>query len=115
VIELIKVEAIIRSQKIDEVKVALDALGLGSMNVSEVRGRGQQKGIVQNWRGAEYTVDFIPKTKLELVVKDDIVEKVVDVICSVASTGNIGDGKIFLSPVIDAIRVRTKERGDDAL
>ena len=70
-IELIKVEAIIRSQKIDEVKVALDALGVGSMNVSEVRGRGQQKGIVQNWRGAEYTVDFLPKLKLEVVVNDD--------------------------------------------
>lgn len=112
---MIKVEAIIRSQKIDEVKTALDAIGVGSMNVSEVRGRGQQKGIVQNWRGAEYTVDFIPKTRLELIVTDEIVEKVVDVICDVASTGNIGDGKIFLSPVIDAIRVRTKERGDKAL
>lgn len=112
---MIKVEAIIRSQKVDAVKIALDSIGAGSMNVSEIRGRGQQKGIVQNWRGAEYTVDFIPKTRLEVIVPDEKVEEVVDAICNTASTGNIGDGKIFLSPVIDAIRVRTRERGDQAL
>jgi nitrogen regulatory protein P-II 1 len=112
---MIKIEAIIRSQKIDAVKVALDSINAGSMTVSEVRGRGQQKGITQNWRGAEYVVDFIPKIKIEIVVSDDKVEKVVDLICEVANTGAIGDGKIFLSPIMDAIRVRTKERGDKIL
>jgi nitrogen regulatory protein P-II 1 len=112
---MIKIEAIIRSQKIDEVKVALDSINAGSMTLSEVRGRGQQKGITQNWRGAEYIVDFIPKIKLEVVVPDDKAEEVVDLICEAAGTGNIGDGKIFLSPVMDAIRVRTKERGNEVL
>lgn len=115
VIEMIKIEAIIRSQKIDSVKTALDGAGAGSMTVTEVKGRGQQKGITQQWRGSEYVVDFIPKTKLEVVVPDDKAEKIVDLICEVASTGNIGDGKIFLIPVKDAIRVRTKERGDKIL
>lgn len=110
-----KIEAIIRSQKIDAVKVALDAVNAGSMTVSEVRGRGQQKGITQQWRGAEYVVDFIPKAKLEIVVPDDKAEKIVEIICDVANTGSIGDGKIFLIPVSDAIRVRTKERGDQVL
>jgi len=112
---MIKVEAIIRAQKVDEVKTALDAAGAGSMTVSEVRGRGQQKGITQTWRGAEYVVDFIPKTKIEVVVPDDKAEKIVDIICQVANTGTIGDGKIFLIPIKDAIRVRTKERGDQIL
>jgi nitrogen regulatory protein P-II 1 len=112
---MIKIEAIIRSQKIDAVKTALDGIGAGSMTVTEVKGRGQQKGITQQWRGAEYIVDFIPKTKLEVVVPDEKVEKIVDVICGIANTGNIGDGKIFLIPVKDAIRVRTKERGDRIL
>jgi nitrogen regulatory protein P-II 1 len=112
---MIKVEAFIRSQKIDAIKTALDAIGAGSMTVSEVKGRGQQKGITQQWRGAEYVVDFIPKVKLEVVVPDEKAEKVVDIICDVANTGKIGDGKIFLIPVKDAIRVRTKERGDKVL
>jgi len=112
---MIKVEAIIRAQKIDEVKTALDAIGAGSMTVSEVKGRGQQKGITQTWRGAEYVVDFIPKSKIEVVVPDDKAEKVVDIICDVANTNHIGDGKIFLIPIKDAIRVRTKERGDAIL
>jgi nitrogen regulatory protein P-II 1 len=112
---MIKVEAFIRLQKIDEVKNALDAIGAGSMTVSEVKGRGQQKGITQQWRGSEYIVDFIPKAKLEIVVPDEKTEKVIDIICNVANTGNIGDGKIFLIPVKDAIRVRTKERGDQIL
>lgn len=110
-----KIEAFIRSQKIDAVKNALDAIGAGSMTVSDVRGRGQQKGITQQWRGSEYVVDFIPKAKLEVVVTDEKAEKVVDIICDVANTGKIGDGKIFLIPVKDAIRVRTKERGDKVL
>lgn len=113
--EMIKVEAIIRSQKVEEVKSALDAINAGSMTITEVRGRGQQKGITQTWRGAEYVVDFIPKSKLEVVVLDEMVEAVVEAICNVANTGNIGDGKIFLIPVLDAIRVRTNERGDPIL
>lgn len=112
---MIKVEAFIRSQKIDAVKTALDEIGAGSMTVSEVKGRGQQKGITQQWRGAEYVVDFIPKVKLEVVVPDEKAEKIVDIICDIANTGKIGDGKIFLIPVKDAIRVRTKERGDRIL
>jgi nitrogen regulatory protein P-II 1 len=112
---MIKVEAFIRAQKIDAVKTALDAIGAGSMTVSDVRGRGQQKGITQQWRGSQYIVDFIPKAKLEVVVPDEKAEKVVDIICDVANTGTIGDGKIFLIPVKDAIRVRTKERGDIVL
>ena len=112
---MIKIEAIIRSQKVEAVKVALDAIDAGSMTVSEVRGRGRQKGITQNWRGAEYIVDFIPKSKLEVVVLDDKAEEVVEAICKVAATGNIGDGKIFMTPVMDAIRVRTSERGDQIL
>lgn len=112
---MMKIEAFIRSQKVDDVKKALDEIGAGSMTVSEVRGRGQQKGITQQWRGSEYVVDFIPKAKLEVVVPDEKAEKVVDIICNVANTGNIGDGKIFLIPVKDAIRVRTKERGDQIL
>jgi nitrogen regulatory protein P-II 1 len=112
---MIKIEAIIRSQKVDAVKAALDSMGAGSMTVSEVKGRGQQKGITQQWRGAEYVVDFIPKTKIEIVVPDEKAEKIVDAICDVANTGAIGDGKIFLIPVKDAIRVRTKERGERIL
>ena len=112
---MIKIEAIIRSQKVEPVKTALDAINAGSMTVTEVRGRGQQKGITQQWRGAEYIVDFIPKVKLEIVVPDDKAENVVDIICNIAGTGNIGDGKIFLIPIKDAVRVRTKERGDKVL
>jgi nitrogen regulatory protein P-II 1 len=112
---MIKIEAVIRSQKLDAVKTALDKIEAGSMTVSEVKGRGQQKGITQQWRGAEYVVDYIPKTKIELVVPDDKAEKIVDIICDVANTGSIGDGKIFLIPVKDAIRVRTKERGNQIL
>jgi nitrogen regulatory protein P-II 1 len=85
------------------------------MTVTEVKGRGQQKGITQQWRGAQYVVDFIPKTKLEVVVPDEKAEKIVDIICDIANTGAIGDGKIFLIPVKDAIRVRTKERGERIL
>jgi nitrogen regulatory protein P-II 1 len=112
---MIKVEAIIRSQRVDAVKNALDAIGAGSMTVTEVRGRGQQKGITQQWRGATYVVDFIPKAKIEIVVPEDKAEKIAEIICEMANTGNIGDGKIFLIPVKDAIRVRTKERGDQVL
>jgi nitrogen regulatory protein P-II 1 len=110
-----KIEAIIRTMKFEEVKTALEKAGLESMTVSEVKGRGKQKGITQQWRGAEYVVDLIPKTKIEMVVDDAMVETVVDTICTVAATGNIGDGKIFVSTVDDVIRVRTRERGTKAL
>ena len=110
-----KVEAIIRTMRFEDVKTALEAMGVESMTVTDVKGRGKQKGITQQWRGAEYVVDMIPKTKIEMVVDDAIVEKVVDTICSAAATGKIGDGKIFIIPVEDAIRVRTRERGKTAL
>jgi nitrogen regulatory protein P-II 1 len=110
-----KIEAIIRSQKIEALKEALDAAGVGSMTVTEVKGRGQQKGITQQWRGAEYIVDLLPKAKIEIVVPDAILEQVVDIICTTANTGNIGDGKIFIIPVEDVIRVRTRERGEKAV
>jgi len=110
-----KVEAIIRTMKFEDVKSALEAMGVESMTVTDVKGRGKQKGITQQWRGAEYVVDMIPKTKIEMVVDDSLVEKVVDTICATASTGKIGDGKIFIIPVEDAIRVRTREHGDAAL
>ncbi len=110
-----KIEAIIRTQKIEALKEALDAAGAGSMTVTEVKGRGRQKGITQQWRGAEYVVDLLPKAKIEIVVPDAKVEQVVDVICTIANTGNIGDGKIFVIPVEDVIRVRTRERGEKAV
>ncbi|MBP1928289.1 nitrogen regulatory protein P-II 1 [Methanolinea mesophila] len=110
-----KVEAIIRTMRFEDVKTALEAIGVESMTVTDVKGRGKQKGITQQWRGAEYVVDMIPKTKIEMVVDDPLVEKVVDTICTVANTGKIGDGKIFIIPVEDAIRVRTRERGTTAL
>lgn len=110
-----KVEAIIRTVRFEEVKSALDRAGVESMTVTEVKGRGKQKGIVQQWRGAEYVVDMIPKTKIELVVPDEKVELVIDTICDAGATGALGDGKIFIIPIDDAIRVRTRERGGDAL
>lgn len=110
-----KIEAIIRTMKFEEVKIALEKAGFESMTVSEVKGRGKQKGITQQWRGAEYVVDLIPKTKIEMVVDDAMAESVVDTICTVAATGNIGDGKIFISTIEDVIRVRTRERGTQAL
>lgn len=110
-----KIEAIVRTTKFEDVKVALEGIGMVSMTVTEVKGRGQQKGIKQQWRGAEYIVDLIPKTKIELVVEDDKVEAVVSTLADAARTGQIGDGKIFVVPVERAIRVRTAEEGDPAL
>jgi nitrogen regulatory protein P-II 1 len=112
---MIKIEAIIRPQRIDEVKAALDEIGITGMTVTEVRGAGKQKGYTQHYRGAEYTVNLIQKLKLEIVVDDSEVERIVAAIVSAARTGEIGDGKIFLSPVSDAIRIRTDERGPDAV
>jgi nitrogen regulatory protein P-II 1 len=110
-----KIEAIIRPEKLDEVKLALEDIGCIGMTVSEVKGRGRQKGIVHQWRGREYRVDLLPKVKLEIVVSDDMVDKVVETIVETARTGNVGDGKIFVLPIEDVIRVRTGERGEAAV
>ena len=110
-----KIEAIIRTSKLDAVKDALHEIGVEGMTVLEVRGHGRQKGHTEFYRGQEYTVDLIPKTKLELVVGDEMAEKTVQAIANAARTGKIGDGKIFLSRVDDAIRIRNDERGETAL
>ncbi|MDD4253911.1 MAG: P-II family nitrogen regulator [Methanofollis sp.] len=110
-----KIEAIIRSTKFDDVKAALEGIGMVSMTVSEVKGRGQQKGVRQQWRGAEYVVDFFPKTRIELVVPDEKVDGAIAAIAGAAQTGQIGDGKIFVIPVERVIRVRTGEEGEAAL
>jgi len=111
-----KIEAIIRPEKLNDVKSALEAGGFIGLNIVHVTGRGAQKGIVHGGRGGEaYTVDMLPKLKIEVVVKDADANKVVDVILASAQTGNIGDGKIFIIPVEDAIRVRTGERGEVAV
>jgi len=112
---MIKIEAVIRPQRLDEVKTALDDLGVTGMTVTEVRGSGKQKGYTQHYRGAEYTVNLIQKLKLEIVAADNEVNRIVDAISAAARTGEIGDGKIFLSPVLDAIRIRPGERGSDAV
>lgn len=109
------IHAIIRPHKLHEVKEALAELGISGMTVIDVRGYGRQKGHVERYRGAEYTVDLLAKVKLEIVVRDDQLEEVVDAILRAARTGEIGDGKIFVTPVDDAIRVRTGERGEDAI
>jgi len=110
-----KVEAIIKPFKLEEVKDALTEIGIQGLTVSEVKGFGRQKGHTELYRGAEYVVDFIPKIKIEVVVTDDIVEKVVETIVNAARTGRIGDGKVFIIPVEDAVRIRTGERGDSAI
>jgi nitrogen regulatory protein P-II 1 len=110
-----KVEAIIKPFKLDEVKEALNAIGIQGITVSEVKGFGRQKGHTELYRGAEYVVDFLPKIKLEIVVSDYLVPKVVEAIQSAANTGRIGDGKIFVMPVIEAVRIRTGDRGEDAI
>ena len=110
-----KIEAIIKPFKLDDVKEALSDIGIQGMTVSETKGYGRQKGHKEVYRGAEYAVDFVPKLKLEIVVVDDAVEQVVDTIVKAAHTGKIGDGKIFIHDVADAIRIRTGERGTNAL
>ncbi len=111
-----KIEAIIRPEKLDDVKNALASAGVVGLNIVHVTGRGVQKGIVHMGRGGEtYEVDMLPKVKIEVVVTDSQVDKLVNTICDAAHTGRIGDGKIFVIPVSDAIRVRTRERGDAAL
>ncbi|MCD6581215.1 MAG: P-II family nitrogen regulator [Desulfuromusa sp.] len=110
-----KVEAIIKPFKLDEVKEALNEIGIQGITVSEVKGFGRQKGHTELYRGAEYVVDFIPKIKMEIIVSDDIVTQIVDTIADAAKTGRIGDGKIFVTPIDEVIRIRTGERGEDAI
>ena len=107
--------AIIKPFKIEEVKDALAAIGIEGMTVTEVKGFGRQKGHTEIYRGSEYTVDFLPKVKLEVAVRDDLTTKVVDTIVKNARTGKIGDGKVFVMPVEEVIRIRTDERGDAAI
>lgn len=110
-----KVEAIIKPFKLDEVKEALNEIGIQGITVSEVKGFGRQKGHTELYRGAEYVVDFIPKIKMEIIVADDIAARVVEAIEQAAKTGRIGDGKIFVTNVEEVVRIRTGERGEDAL
>jgi nitrogen regulatory protein P-II 1 len=110
-----KIEAIIRAEKLEEVKNALEMKGYYGMTVSDVRGRGRQKGMQLQFRGRTMEVDLLPKVKIELVVADEQADEVVELIMNFARTGNTGDGKIFIIPVEDAVRIRTGERGDKAL
>jgi nitrogen regulatory protein P-II 1 len=110
-----KVEAIIKPFKLDEVKEALQEVGLKGMTVTEVKGFGRQKGHTELYRGAEYVVDFLPKVKIEVIVEDDILDRAVEAIQTAAKTDRIGDGKIFIFDVQDIVRIRTGERGADAL
>jgi nitrogen regulatory protein PII len=110
-----KIEAIIKPFKLEEVKDALAEMGIEGMTVTEVKGFGRQKGHTEIYRGSEYTVDFLPKVKLEVVLADDIVEKAVATIVASAKTGKIGDGKVFVLPVEHAVRIRTEETGDKAV
>ena len=107
--------AIIKPFKLEEVKDALAEIGVDGMTVTEVKGFGRQKGHTEIYRGSEYTVDFLPKVKIEIVVSDEIKDKVVDTIVKAAKTGKIGDGKVFVSSVEEVVRIRTDERGDTAL
>ncbi|MDZ4310834.1 MAG: P-II family nitrogen regulator [Cypionkella sp.] len=110
-----KIEAIIKPFKLDEVKEALQEAGIQGLSVTEVKGFGRQKGHTELYRGAEYVVDFLPKVKIEVVLTDDMVETAIAAIIAAARTDKIGDGKIFVSPVEQAIRIRTGETGDDAI
>jgi nitrogen regulatory protein P-II 1 len=110
-----KIEAIIKPFKLDEVRDRLNEIGIQGMTVTEVKGFGRQKGHTELYRGAEYVVDFLPKIKIEIVVPDHMAETIVETIVSSAKTGRIGDGKIFVLPLEDAVRIRTGERGDEAI
>jgi len=109
------IEAIIKPFKLDDVKEALKDVGVQGLTVAEVKGFGRQKGHTELYRGAEYVIDFLPKIRLEIAVAEDLVTKVVDAIIDSARTGKIGDGKIFISPIEDVVRIRTGERGEEAL
>ena len=110
-----KIEAVIKPFKLDDVREALTDIGITGMTVTEVKGFGRQKGHTEVYRGAEYAVDFLPKVKIELVLRDEQVDQVVDVIIETARSGKIGDGKIFIIPVEEAVRIRTGERADSAV
>ncbi|MBK8162793.1 MAG: P-II family nitrogen regulator [Gammaproteobacteria bacterium] len=110
-----KVEAVIKPFKLDDVREALSEIGIAGMTVTEVKGFGRQKGHTELYRGAEYVVDFLPKIKVEVVVDDDQVETCIDAITKAARTGNIGDGKIFVTEVLKVLRIRTGETGSDAI
>ena len=110
-----KIEAVIKPFKLDDVKEALNELGVVGMTVTEVRGFGRQKGHTELYRGSEYTIDFLPKVKVEVVVPDGLADKVVSVICQAAKTGSIGDGKVFVLSRGEAIRIRTGEKGEAAI
>jgi nitrogen regulatory protein P-II 1 len=110
-----KIEAIIKPFKLDEVKDALNDMGIKGMTISEVKGFGRQKGHTEIYRGAEYVIDFLPKVKIEVVIEQELTGKVVEVIQNAARTGKIGDGKIFVLPVEDVIRIRTGEQGKEAI
>ena len=110
-----KIEAIIKPFRLDEVKQALTAVGVSGMTVSEVKGFGRQKGHTELYRGAEYTVDFLPKVKIEVLLPDELLSGAVDAILQSAQTGKIGDGKIFVTSVDEVIRIRTNERGEEAV
>jgi nitrogen regulatory protein P-II 1 len=110
-----KIEAIIKPFKLDEVKEALQEIGIQGLSVTEVKGFGRQKGHTELYRGAEYVVDFLPKVKIEVVLADDMVDAAIDAIIDAAKTDKIGDGKIFVSDISQAIRIRTRESGEDAL
>ena len=110
-----KIEAIIRPEKVDDVRKALEKAGYPGMTMSEVEGHGKQKGVTPQWRGESYKVDLLPKTKIELIVSDKDAGRITGAITSAAKTGAVGDGKIFISQVEDAVRIRTGDRGEDAL
>ena len=110
-----KIVAIIRPNKLDEVKGALENIGCKGMTVIDVKGRGRQLGITESYRGTDYCIDMLPKTQLEIIVNDENTEKVITALVETAQTGNIGDGKIFISPIEEVIRIRTGERGSKAV
>jgi len=112
---MVKIEAIIRPDRLDEVKAALDEIGVRGLTVSEVRGAGKQKGFTQRYRGTEYTINLLQKIKLEIVVPENEYKQVVQAIAKAAYTGEIGDGKIFVLPVTEALRIRTSEENENAL
>ena len=110
-----KIEAIIRPEKVEEVRKAIEAVGYPGITIVEAEGHGKQKGVTQQWRGETYRVEFLPKVKLELIVGDADVERIVQAIIKAAKTGSVGDGKIFVSDIRDVIKIRTGERGESAL
>ena len=110
-----KIEAIVRPEKVDDIRKALEKSGYPGVTITEVEGHGKQKGVTRQWRGESYKVDLLPKVKLELVVSDKDVDRLVSAIVAAAKTGAVGDGKIFISEVKEAVRIRTGEKGEDAL